>query len=77
MATAREDELADEGVGDGWGGKVCSALEAVRCVGVKAVAAGAIVALPKFAVKGMGWTTYMIDTEKNIFGLFQQDAAAA
>ena len=42
----------------------------------KAVAAGAIVALPKFAVKGMGWTAYLIDTEKNIFGLFQEDAAA-
>ena len=43
----------------------------------KAQAAGAAVALPKFAVKGMGWTAYLIDTEKNIFGLFQQDAAAA
>ena len=42
----------------------------------KSVAAGAIVALPKFAVKGMGWTAYMIDTEKNIFGLFQEDADA-
>ena len=42
----------------------------------KAVAAGALLALPKFAVKGMGWTVYLIDTEKNVFGLFQQDAAA-
>lgn len=42
----------------------------------KATAAGAIVALPKFAVKGMGWTAYLIDTEKNVFGLFQEDAAA-
>ena len=43
----------------------------------KAKAAGALVALPKFAVKGMGWTAYMIDTEKNVFGLFQQDDHAA
>jgi predicted enzyme related to lactoylglutathione lyase len=28
-------------------------------------------------VKGMGWTSYLIDTEKNIFGLFQQDDNAA
>jgi uncharacterized protein len=42
----------------------------------KAVAAGAIVALPKFAVKAMGWTAYLVDTEKNVFGLFQEDAGA-
>ena len=43
----------------------------------KAVAAGALVALPKFPVKAIGWTAYLIDTEKNVFGLFQQDAGAA
>ena len=43
----------------------------------KATAAGAMIALPKFAVKGVGWTAYLIDTEKNIFGLFQEDANAA
>ena len=42
----------------------------------KAVAAGAIVALPKFAVKEIGWTAYLVDTEKNVFGLFQEDASA-
>lgn len=42
----------------------------------KAVAAGAILMMAKFAVKGLGWTAYLIDTEKNVFGLFQQDAAA-
>src|SRR3954470_4542779 len=41
----------------------------------KALAAGALVALPKFAIKTLGWTAYLIDTEKNIFGLFQEDAA--
>jgi predicted enzyme related to lactoylglutathione lyase len=43
----------------------------------KAIAAGAMVAMAKFAVKGMGWTAYLIDTEKNVFGLFQKDAEAA
>jgi predicted enzyme related to lactoylglutathione lyase len=42
----------------------------------KALAAGALVAMDKFAVKGLGWTAYLIDTEKNIFGLFQEDAQA-
>lgn len=43
----------------------------------KAVAAGAMVAMAKFAVKGIGWTAYLIDTEKNIFGIFQRDEGAA
>ena len=43
----------------------------------KALAAGAQVAMAKFAIKGMGWTAYLIDTEQNIFGLFQEDAAAS
>ena len=43
----------------------------------KALAAGALVAMAKFPIKGLGWTAYLIDTEKNIFGLFQEDAGAA
>ncbi|HKY19288.1 MAG TPA: VOC family protein [Rhizomicrobium sp.] len=42
----------------------------------KAVDAGAKVALPKWAIPGVGWQAYLIDTEKNIFGLHQRDAAA-
>jgi predicted enzyme related to lactoylglutathione lyase len=42
----------------------------------KAVTAGAMVMMGKFAVKGLGWTAYLIDSEKNVFGLFQQDASA-
>ena len=42
----------------------------------KAIAAGASLLMARFAVKGMGWTAYLMDTEKNVFGLFQQDAAA-
>ena len=43
----------------------------------KAVALGAKVAIPKFAVKEIGWTAYLIDTEMNIFAVFQQDGEAA
>ncbi len=42
----------------------------------KATAAGAQVAMPKFAVQGVGWLAYCKDTEGNIFGLFQPDPAA-
>jgi predicted enzyme related to lactoylglutathione lyase len=42
----------------------------------KATTAGAIVAMAKFALPKIGWTAYLIDTEKNIFGLFQEDADA-
>jgi hypothetical protein len=37
---------------------------------------GAIVALPKFAVPGVCWQGYFIDTEGNTFGIFQPDTAA-
>jgi predicted enzyme related to lactoylglutathione lyase len=37
---------------------------------------GGIVALPKFAVPGVCWQGYFIDTEGNTFGIFQPDAAA-
>ena len=43
----------------------------------KALAGGAKLAMAKFPIKGFGWTAYLIDTEKNIFGLFQEDAGAA
>jgi predicted enzyme related to lactoylglutathione lyase len=52
-------------------------VESVDASVEKALAAGALVAMAKFAIKGLGWTAYLIDTEKNIFGLFQEDAAAA
>ena len=41
-----------------------------------ATAAGAIIALPKWAIPGIGWQAYLIDTEKNIFGLHQGDPDA-
>jgi uncharacterized protein len=51
-------------------------VESVDACVEKALAAGALVAMGKFAIKGLGWTAYLIDTEKNIFGLFQEDAQA-
>ena len=42
----------------------------------KAQTAGAVVALPKFALTGMAWQGYFIDTEGNIFGIHQPDPNA-
>jgi predicted enzyme related to lactoylglutathione lyase len=56
---------------------VTLAVKSLDATQEKALAAGAKVAMAKFPIKGFGWTAYLIDTEKNIFGLFQQDAAAA
>lgn len=43
----------------------------------KALKAGAQVAAPKMPIKGMGWLTYLEDTEGNIFGMMQEDKNAA
>src|SRR3972149_4466347 len=40
------------------------------------LAAGGIVAMPKFAIAGMAWQGYFIDTEENVFGVHQPDANA-
>ena len=42
----------------------------------RAEAAGARVALPKFAFPGMAWQAYYKDTEGNIFGIQQADPNA-
>ena len=42
----------------------------------KAMDAGATEALPKFAIPGMAWQGYFIDTEGNIFGIHQPDVNA-
>lgn len=39
----------------------------------KALKAGGRIALPKMAVKGVGWLAYCKDTENNIFGMMQAD----
>ncbi len=42
----------------------------------KIVAAGGIVALPKYALPGMAWQGYFIDLEGNTFGIHQPDENA-
>lgn len=37
---------------------------------------GGTVALPKFAVPGIGWHAYFVDPDGNTFGIFQPDPAA-
>jgi predicted enzyme related to lactoylglutathione lyase len=43
---------------------------------VKILSAGGRIALPKFAVPGVCWQGYFLDTEENTFGIFQPDPAA-
>jgi predicted enzyme related to lactoylglutathione lyase len=43
----------------------------------RAGANGGSVALPRMAVPGVGWLAYVKDSEGNIVGLMQADAAAA
>jgi predicted enzyme related to lactoylglutathione lyase len=42
----------------------------------KVASHGGQVAMPKFAVPGVCWQGYFIDTEGNTFGIFQPDPAA-
>ncbi|MEK6955984.1 MAG: VOC family protein [Nanoarchaeota archaeon] len=42
----------------------------------KIKAAGGIVAMPKFAIHGMAWQGYFLDTEGNTFGVHQTDKNA-
>lgn len=40
------------------------------------LAAGGVIALPKFALPGMAWQGYFLDSEGNTFGLHQPDPEA-
>ncbi len=42
----------------------------------KIEAAGGLVAMPKFALPGMAWQGYFLDTEGNVFGVHQPDKNA-
>lgn len=56
---------------------VCTVqVEDYDAVHTKIMAAGGIVAMPKFAFPGMAWQGYYLDTEGNTFGLHQTDANA-
>jgi len=42
----------------------------------KIIAAGGRVLMPKMAVPGVGYMTYCLDTEGNVFGIMQNDPSA-
>lgn len=44
---------------------------------VKILAAGGVEAMPKYALPGMAWQGYFLDTESNVFGIHQPDPDAA
>ena len=52
-------------------------VESVDEYGARAEGLGGQVVFPKTPVPGMGWFLYFKDTEGNIFGLWQNDPAAA
>ncbi len=43
----------------------------------RAIELGACVAVPKMAIKGVGWLAYCKDTEGNLFGVMCDDTSAA
>ena len=47
-----------------------------EAIAQKIAALGGKVALPKFAVPGVCWQGYFLDTESNVFGIFQPDSQA-
>ncbi len=42
----------------------------------RALSLGGVVALPKMAIPGVGYLSYVKDTESNIFGMMQNDPSA-
>lgn len=42
----------------------------------KALTLGAIEALPKMPIPGVGWLAYVMDPDRNVLGLMQDDPAA-
>lgn len=63
--------------GAGTNAFVCTVqVESYDAVAEKILGAGGIVALPKFAIPGMAWQGYFLDTEGNTFGIHQADPEA-
>lgn len=44
---------------------------------MRVTTSGGQVTVPKMAIPGVGWLAYCKDTEGNVFGMLQADAAAA
>ncbi|WP_066298590.1 VOC family protein [Bacillus sp. FJAT-29937] len=88
VVTGNEDELGINGAlmqRQGAAPEVGQALNAYACtIGVKnydeseakILNNGGKVAMPKYALPGMAWQGYYLDTEGNIFGLHQPDVNA-
>ena len=38
---------------------------------------GGTIAMPKMPIQGIGWVAYAVDPEGNMFGIMEEDAAAA
>ncbi len=64
-------------IGQGTNAYVCTVqVDNFDDIASKIVAAGGVVAMPKFAFPGMAWQGYFLDTEGNTFGLHQTDKNA-
>lgn len=56
---------------------VCTVqVQSFDATAVKIEAAGGVVAMPKFALPGMAWQGYFLDTEGNTFGVHQPNKNA-
>ena len=65
------------GLGSGTNAFVCTmGVEDFDHTHTKIIEAGGIVAMEKFALPGMAWQGYYIDTEGNTFGIHQPDESA-
>lgn len=63
--------------GQGMNGFVCTMIvDNYDAMAAKILANGGKTAMPKFALPGMAWQGYFIDTEGNTFGLHQPDKEA-
>jgi len=59
-------------------GYVCTVgVEDVDAKVSRALQLGGCVAVPKMAINGVGWLSYVKDTEGNLVGLMDDDPAAA
>jgi len=71
----RRGERAPDG--QGVNAFVCSiAVASVEAAYAKALAAGAVTAIPPHAIPGVGYQAYIKDPDGNIVGLHQGDASA-
>ncbi len=48
----------------------------IDAVSARIMANGGVVAMPKFPIQGVCWHAYFLDTEGNVFGIFQPDENA-